>query len=93
MVHIEEIKHKVIPILRRHGIAKAGIFGSGARRELVINDIDLLVEIDHKISLLEFIEIKQELEEELAMKVDLVEYDALKPALREEILKEEVPIL
>jgi len=93
MVDLEDIKQKVRPILHKYGIKKAGIFGSSARGEADVNDIDLLVKIKQKISLLDFIGIKQELEDELNMKVDLVEYDSLKPALKEDILKEEVPVL
>jgi predicted nucleotidyltransferase len=93
MIHLNEIKKRVQPILEKYGIEKAGIFGSAARKKSEANDIDLLVKIEQKISLLDFIGIQQELEDELKMKVDLVEYDSLKPALREEVLKEEVPIL
>lgn len=93
MIHLDEIKKRVQPILERYGIKKAGIFGSAARQETDANDIDLLVKIDRKISLLDFIGIQQELEDELNMKVDLVEYDSLKPALKEGVLKEEVPVL
>lgn len=93
MTNLDDIKQKVRPILQKHGIKKAGIFGSTARRETEVNDIDLLVKIDQKISLLDFIGIQQQLEDELNMSVDLVEYDALKPALKEDILKEEVPVL
>lgn len=45
------------------------------------------------MSLLEFITIQQELEDELGIKVDLVEYESIKPALKDEILREEVPVL
>lgn len=93
MANLEEIKKKVRPILKKYGIQKAGVFGSTARGEVEANDIDLLVKIDQKISLLDFIGIQQELEDELDMKVDLVEYDSLKPALKEDILKEEVPVI
>ncbi len=93
MANLEEIKKKVRPVLKKYGIKKAGIFGSTARGETETNDIDLLVKIDQKISLLDFIGIQQELEDELEMKVDLVEYDSLKPTLREDILKEEVPVI
>jgi predicted nucleotidyltransferase len=93
MAKLEEIKKKVRPILEKYGIQKAGVFGSAARGEVETNDVDLLVKIDQKISLLDFIGIQQELEDELDMKVDLVEYDSLKPALKEDILKEEVPVI
>lgn len=93
MANLEEIKKKVRPVLEKYGIQKAGVFGSAARGEAETNDVDLLVKIDQKISLLDFIGIQQELEDELEMKVDLVEYDSLKPALKEDILKEEVPVI
>jgi predicted nucleotidyltransferase len=93
MIRLNKIKDRVQPILEKYGIKKAGVFGSAARQESGANDIDLLVKIEQKISLLDFIGIQQELEDELNMKVDLVEYDSLKPALREDVLKEEVPIL
>jgi predicted nucleotidyltransferase len=93
MAKLEEIKKKVRPILEKHGIQKAGVFGSAARGEVETNDVDLLVKIDQKISLLDFIGIQQELEDELDMRVDLVEYDSLKPALKEDILKEKIPVI
>jgi uncharacterized protein len=93
MNSLVDIKKKIRPILKKYGIKKAGIFGSSARGESVVNDLDLLVKIDKKMSLLEFIGIQQELEDELGMKVDLVEYEALKPALKEDILRDEEPVL
>lgn len=93
MNNLEHIKSQIKPVLEKYGIKKAGIFGSSARGESVVNDLDLLVKIEKKISLLDFIEIQQDLEDTLEMKVDLVEYDAIKPALRDEILKDEEPVL
>lgn len=93
MNNLEDIKKKIRPILRKYGINKAGIFGSSARGESIVNDLDLLVKIDKKISLLEFIGIQQELEDELGIKVDLVEYESIKPALKDEILRDEEPVL
>lgn len=93
MSNLDDIKKKIRPVLRKHGIKKAGVFGSASRGETIINDLDLLVKIDKKMSLLKFIEIQQELEDCLGMKVDLVEYEAIKPALKDEILKDEMPVL
>ncbi len=92
---INEIKRKVLPVLRKYDLKKAGIFGSVARGELrEDSDVDILVEIERDdISLLDFVGIKLELEDALGRKVDLVEYDTIKPLLRERILAEEVPIL
>jgi len=91
---IEEVKQKILPILKSHHVKRAGLFGSFARGEISLNsDLDVLVEIEDDISLLDFVAIKLELEETLGRKVDLVEYGTIKPLLRESILSEEVAIL
>jgi hypothetical protein len=92
--HVEHIKRKILPILRRYGVKRIGLFGSCVRGEMTPDsDIDILVEIDSDISLLDFVGIKLELEEALNRKVDLVEYSTIKPLLRESILSQQEIIL
>jgi predicted nucleotidyltransferase len=92
--HIEQIKRKILPILRRYGVKRVGLFGSCVRGEMTPDsDIDILVEIDSDISLLDFVGLKLELEEALNRKVDLGEYNTIKPFLRERIMKEQEIIL
>jgi len=92
-MRISEIKAKIAPTLHRHNVRRAGLFGSVATgHNTSMSDIDLLVELKDKISLLEFVQIKLELEDVLGRKVDLVEYQAIKPGLKERILAEEVRI-
>ncbi len=90
---IEKIKELIVPLLIRHQVKRAGIFGSvakgGAHSK---SDIDILVELGNKISLLEFVGIKYELEDLLGRKVDLVEYQAVKPRLKKRIMSEEIRI-
>ena len=91
---IEKIKSKIIRILKKNNVVRAGIFGSYARGEEKKNsDIDILVEINKKISLFDFAGIKIELEEKLGRKVDLVEYKMIKPRIKENILNSEVRII
>ncbi len=92
---IEKIKKKIIPILKKNKVTKAGIFGSYARGEQrKDSDIDIAVQInDKKMSLLGFIRLIRLLEETLNKKVDLVEYSAIKPIIKDSILNEEVRIL
>jgi predicted nucleotidyltransferase len=93
-MNIAEIKRKAVPVLQKHHILRAGVFGSYATNKVTKkSDLDLLVELGTKISLLDFIGIKLELEETLGVPVDLVEYKAIKPLLKERILKQEVSIL
>ncbi len=91
---VEEIRERILPVLLRNGITRAGIFGSVARSESgPESDVDILIELDRQASLLDFIGIKLELEDVLGRSVDLVEYAAIKPRLRDRILRDEVPIL
>jgi hypothetical protein len=93
-VDIEDIKKNILPVLKKYGVKKAGIFGSVVRGEdTEKSDIDILVEIEDRMSLLEFAGLKLELEEVLGRKVDLGEYSIIKPIIREQILKEETVIL
>jgi len=93
-MNIKEIKKKIIPILKRHGVTRAGIFGSVVRgEETKESDIDVLVEIESRMSLLDFVGLKLELEDALGKRVDLGEYSTIKPIIREQILSEEVAIL
>lgn len=93
-MHKEEIRNKIIPFLQSHGAVRIGLFGSAARDELRKgSDVDILVDIEKDISLLEFVAIKQELEEMLGRRVDLIEYQMIKPSLRDKILKTQVVLL
>ena len=52
---IELIKKKIMPILKKNKVVRAGIFGSYARGEQKKNsDVDILVEIKKRISLFDF---------------------------------------
>ena len=91
---IEDIKEKIIPVLRYYHVKKAGLFGSAVRGELrEDSDIDILVELEDDLSLLDFVRIKQKIEDILKRKVDLVEYSTIKPLLKDQILKEQVAII
>ena len=91
---IEEIKQKILPILKRYGVTRAGVFGSVVREETGRDsDLDILVELPDRASLLDLAGLKIELEELLGNKVDVVTYDSLHPLLKERILSEEIAIL
>ena len=93
-LELEEIKRKLIPILRKNKVTKAGIFGSYARGEQSRkSDVDILIEINDSVGLIEFIKLKMTIQELLRKKVDLVEYDTIRPEIRENIIKDEVSIL
>jgi len=92
---INKIKPKITRILKKHGIVRAGIFGSYARGEQKKNsDIDILIEVPkRKFSLLDLIGIEIELEKKLRKKVDLLTYAGINHLLKKRILNEEVRIV
>lgn len=90
---VADIQRKIVPILKRRFVRRAGVFGSATHGESAARDIDVLVEMQRPYSLFAFLALKNELEEQLGAKVDLVEYSHIKPSLREHILSGEIKIL
>lgn len=88
---IEDIKDKILPVLKQNHVQRAGVFGSKARGDDNSgSDIDILVKLGKKISLLEFVHLKHKLEDLLGLKVDVVEYQSIKPKLKDQIMNEEI---
>ncbi len=93
MKEIDKLKPKIVKILKKYGVKKAGIFGSYARGEQKKNsDMDILIEPTKGMGL-EFFGLHIELEEKLGMKVDLLTYNGINPHLKDYILKDEVRII
>ena len=93
-LNINELREKLLPVVKKYGVKKVGLFGSyakGLAKE--DSDIDLLVEIDSEISLLDFVGLKLEIEDVLGINVDLVEYSSIKPRLKDKIINEQLVII
>ena len=90
---IKKIRMKIIPILKKNNVVKAGIFGSYARGEAKKkSDVDILIQPPKGMGL-EFVGLKLELEEKLGRKVDLLTYKSLNPYLKKYILDDEIRII
>ena len=80
---------EILRVSRQHGARRVRIFGSTARGEAnVTSDLDILVDMETRSSLLDIVAIKQDLEDMLGCKVDIVTESALSPYIREEVLRE-----
>ena len=89
---LKKLKPKIVRILKKNGIKKAGIFGSYARGDQKKkSDIDILIKYDG--GLLKLVGIGMELEKTVKMKVDLLTYGGINPLLRERILNEEMKVI
>ncbi|HIH42765.1 TPA: hypothetical protein HA246_03910 [Candidatus Woesearchaeota archaeon] len=92
---IKSLEKKIIPILKKNGVTKAGIFGSYARGDYnKKSDVDILIQVKRrKFSLFDLVGIELELEKELRKKVDLLTYRGINKHLKKYILEDEVKII
>jgi len=80
---IDDIKKKIAPVLKQYGVEYAGVFGSVARGEdTPESDIDILIALQHPVSLLKFFALNDELESVLGRRVDLVTENSLNRHVR-----------
>ena len=91
---INIIKKKILPILKKEKVSRAGIFGSVARGEATAkSDVDILVRLPNSVTLLGLARIQRELKRVLGRDVDLVEYCVIKKEIKSQVLNEEVRII
>ena len=90
---IEQIKTKILPLLKQAGVLRSSIFGSVARGEATKNsDVDILVEMPERATLFDLAGLKIDLEKALGKKVDVGTYNSLKPRIKERVFAEAVQI-
>jgi predicted nucleotidyltransferase len=88
-----EIMLRIEPILKKHGVSFAGLFGSRARgEERPDSDVDLLVRFNQQKGLFELVDLEKDLSETLNLEVDVVTEGALSPLLRTEVYKDLQPL-
>jgi predicted nucleotidyltransferase len=88
-----DVADTVHRIAALHGVHSVRVFGSVARREQrPDSDIDLLVDMEPRRSLLDLIAFAQDLEEALGRHVDAVTEKSLSPFVRDRILAEALPL-
>ena len=84
---------KMIKVLKKYHVKKAGIFGSYARGEQKKNsDIDIIIEPPKKMGI-EFVTLNYDLEDSLKKKVDLITYNGINSRIKKYILDDEVRVI
>lgn len=90
---LNDKRKEILSVAERFGARKVRVFGSRARGEgRPDSDVDLLVSVGDRASLLDIIAIKQDLEDLLGCKVDVVTEDSISPYLRDQVLSEAVSL-
>lgn len=86
-------RRQILTICEAYGASNVAVFGSVARgEEQPASDVDFLVDLDPRRSLLDHIGLQQELEDLLGVRVDVVTRRGLHPLLRDNVLAEAVPV-
>lgn len=93
MLTISEVQQAVTPILKKHKITKASLFGSIVTGKLnEKSDIDILVEAPKNYSIYDILTLRYEIEGKLKKKVDIVEFSGIKPRFKDSIISSQIKI-
>jgi uncharacterized protein len=88
---LQEKREEILAIAAKHGAYNVRVFGSVARGEAKEDsDVDFLVEMESKRSLLDRIALIQDLEDLLARKIDVVKLVNLHDQIRSRVTKESI---
>lgn len=88
------MQRRLIAILRRYGVRRAGLFGSFARGEAADDsDVDVLYESPPDMGLFAAAAMGNDLEAVVHRRVDLVTFSALRSALRDRIMADYIVLL
>ncbi len=91
---LDNIKSKIVFVLKKYPIKRASVFGSFSRNEQTeASDVDILIEPSGVFTLFQILRLERELSETISRKIDLVEFSAIKSSIRERVLSEAIPIL
>ena len=86
---IRRIRGEILRVAAKHGAGNVRLFGSIVRGEAKEgSDVDVLVHLDDRASLLDHIALMRELEALLGCPVDVLNDEALHRAIRDRVLAE-----
>ncbi len=86
-------RQKILSLAAHRGAHSLKIFGSFARGEAhAASDVDFLVELGPGSTLIDLGALQMDLQDLLGRKVDVVEPDALHWSIRDQVLREAVPL-
>jgi len=89
----KKVRETIVAILTRYGAERIAIFGSYARGEAgERSDIDILVRFTRPKSLIQLVQIEDEIRKSIHMNVDLVTEKAVSPYIASPIHRDEMVI-
>ncbi len=96
-MHVEDLlvqkRSEILQIASRHGARNLRVFGSVSRGDAdELSDIDFLVDLEPGRSLFDLGGLLYDLQNLLGLPVDVVTEQGLRPRIREQVLREAVPL-
>ena len=90
---VREKREEIFRIAEENGAMRVRVFGSVARGTAgPESDLDLVVKLEPGRNLLDLIAIKQDIEDLLGQSVHVVTEGGISPYMREDILRDAVPL-
>jgi len=90
----QEVQNIIVSYLKEYNPLRIALFGSYVRKEnTATSDIDILVKFQNTLSLLQLIEIENDLSEKLGIKVDLVTEGAIQNSRLKESIQKDIQII
>jgi hypothetical protein len=85
-MNLEEVKQKIVPVLRKFHVQYAGVFGSVARGEAGPNsDVDILVKFTDRPTFAAYLNLDETLRTALGRDIDLVTEGAVNKFIKPQI--------
>ena len=92
----EELKHyraQILELAEQYHAPNVRVFGSTVRDDNTPeSDVDFLIDVSPKQTLFDLIRLTRELKELLGCEVDVAQSTVLHPIIRDEVLREAVPL-
>jgi uncharacterized protein len=90
---LKQKREQILEIAAHYGVYDVRVFGSVARGEAdAASDIDLLVKLEPGRSLMDLGGLLYDLQNLLGTEVDVVTEKGLRPRIREQVIRESVPL-
>lgn len=90
---LKKFKSQILELAEANKALNIRVFGSVSREEAKDDsDIDFIIDVGEGQNLIDFIKLKQELEDLLGHEVDLAPSTGLREGMRESILNDSIPI-
>ena len=90
---LKDYREEILELAKRYHAPNVRVFGSTVRDDNTPeSDVDFLIDVSPKQTLLDLIAFTRELKELLGCEVDVAQSTVLHPVIRDEILREAVSI-